>query len=290
MIAIRLMSPQGMMAKEEQLKKLQQLVQTAIYTQSFLDIEPTDLPKYVSAFSFEINPVNHPNFFIILSLAHGMEAQWYERLDHIGLRWLMDDVYSNFKPDAQGKQLPKSLEWWIDLGERLGLLTHSSSSVKVDGKYGRSIAVAYAATVKGLEAPIDFVNEFKGKILTLCSGLKVSFQCFLSHNQSKGQRKQNEPIYNFARTTILSNNHHCTKHFKEVLIDCLTSAIADKATQINMIVAYKHLEAVVAKIVKLPKKPDHAYNYRYAAQWILECSASTIGCESAFSANFSKAV
>jgi hypothetical protein len=62
-IAIRLMSPQGMM-EEEQLKKLQKLVQTAIYTQPFLDIEPTDLPKYVSAFSFEINPV-HPIFFYV---------------------------------------------------------------------------------------------------------------------------------------------------------------------------------------------------------------------------------
>jgi orotidine-5'-phosphate decarboxylase len=86
MIAIRLQSPQGM-TEQEQLIKLQQLAQTAIYTQAFLDIKPTDLPKTVSAFSFKINPVNHPNF-IIFSLAHGTEARWYNRLDHIGHRWL----------------------------------------------------------------------------------------------------------------------------------------------------------------------------------------------------------
>jgi hypothetical protein len=82
----------------------------------------------------------------------------------------MDDVYSNFEPDAQGRQLFKLLERWIDRGERLGLLTYSSSSVKVDGKYGKSIAAAYAAIVKGFE--VNFVNEFKGVILTLCGGVK----------------------------------------------------------------------------------------------------------------------
>jgi hypothetical protein len=125
----------------------------AIYTQAFLDIKPTDLPKTVSAFSFEINPVNHPNF-IIFSLAYGIEPQWWERLDHIGLRWLMDDVYSNFKPDAQGRQLPKSLELWINRGE-----TWTTNLLKkfCEGwrQWGKNIAVAYAPTVKGFEVAID---------------------------------------------------------------------------------------------------------------------------------------
>jgi hypothetical protein len=150
------------------------------------------------------------------------------------------------------------LERWIDHGERLGLLTYSSNSVKVHGKYGKSIAVAYVATVKGLKAAIDFMNEFQGVILTLCGGLKVSFQVFPSCNQSKGQRKQNEPIVNFARTTILSNNHRCNEHFRVIQIDGLTNAIASKATQNTMIVHYNHLLAVVAKLVKLPKKPERS--------------------------------
>jgi hypothetical protein len=108
LFAIQLISPQGL-TKEEQIRKLQQIAQIAIYTQAYLDVEPTDLPQAVKAFTFEINPVNHPNY-IIFSLAHGIDPQWWERLDHIGLRWLMNDIYSNFQPDAQGRQLPKSLE------------------------------------------------------------------------------------------------------------------------------------------------------------------------------------
>jgi hypothetical protein len=234
-----------------------------------LDIEPTDLPASVTAFTFEINPVNHPNF-IIFSLAHGIDPQWWERLDHIGLRWLMDDIlYSNFQPDAQGRQLPKSLERWIDRGERLGLLVYSSSSVKVDGKWGKAIAVAYAATVKGYEAAIDFVNEFKDVILTLCNGAKVSFQCFPSRNQAKGQRRQNEPITNFAKTSILKNHCHCNE-------------IMNRAMLNNMMVSCKHLKAVALTLVKLPKKKVKTYNYGYAAQLILERSASTLARESSF--------
>jgi hypothetical protein len=115
LFAIRLKSSQGM-SEQEQIIKLQQLAQIAIYTQAFLDIEPSDLPQCVSAFTFEINPVNHPNF-IIFSLGHGIDPQWWDQLNHIGLRWLLDHVYSQFRVDAQGRQLPKSLERWIDRGE-----------------------------------------------------------------------------------------------------------------------------------------------------------------------------
>jgi hypothetical protein len=269
------------MTEEEQIRKLQQLAQIAIYTQAFLDVELSDLPPSVKAFIFEISPVNHPNY-IIFSLAHGIDPQWWDRLDHIGLRWLMDDIYSNFKPDAQGRQLPKSLERWIDRGERLGLLVYSSSSVKVDGSWGKAIAVAYAATIKGYEAAIDFVTEFKEAILTLCNGAKVSIHCFPSRSQAKGQRKQTEPITNFSRTSILNNHRHCTEQFKVLQLDSLTSDIMNRAMLNNLTVSCKHLKAVAFTTVKLPKGKAKTYNYGYAAQLILERSASTLGREPSF--------
>jgi hypothetical protein len=205
MIAIRLKSPQGMTEKG-QIMKLEQLAQTAIYTQAFLDITPTDLPKCVSAFSFEIN------LSITLTSSSSRLATESKRNGTTGKITSDSGGSWNFRPDSQGRQLPKSLERWIDQGERLGLLTYLSSSVKVD----------------------------------------VSFQCFSSRSQSKGQKKQNEPIINFARTSIFTNHKHGNEHFKVVQLNGLTNAIESKATQTNVIVNYKHLIAVVARTVRLP--------------------------------------
>jgi hypothetical protein len=48
----------------------------------------------------------------------------------------------------------------------------------------------------------------------------------------------------------------------------------------NMMVNCKHLKAVAFTLVKLPTNKVKTYNYGYAAQLILERSASTLGRES----------
>jgi hypothetical protein len=50
----------------------------------------------------------------------------------------------------------------------------------------------------------------------------------------------------------------------------------------NMMVNCKHLKAVAFTLVKLPTNKVKTYNYGYAAQLILERSASTLGRESSF--------
>lgn len=131
---------------------------------------------------------------------------------------------------------------------------------------GKAIGVAYAATVKGFEAAIDFVTEFKDTILTLCCGAKVSIHCFPSGNQSKGQRRQKEPITNFARTSILNNTRHCNDHFMVLLLDGLNSNVMNKAVLNNMMATCKHLIAVAFTLVRLPKNNSKTYNYGYAVQ------------------------
>jgi hypothetical protein len=56
----------------------------------------------------------------------------------------------------------------------------------------------------------------------------------------------------------------------------------DRAMLNNMMVSCKHLKAVAFTLVKLPKNKVKTYNYGYAAQLILEHSASTLGRESSF--------
>jgi hypothetical protein len=192
MIAIRLHSPQGL-SEIEQMKKLKHLAQTAIYTEAFRDVLPTDLPQYVLAFRYEISPVNYPQF-IILGLLQGFDAQWYDRHDNIGMSWLMDDIYSNFVPDACGRPLPPSLSNWIDRNERLGLVMYTSKMDSSEKAYGRNIAIAYAPTVKGYQAAADFINQFRNRIIQLYSGLSVTIECFPPRDNSKGGRKKNDNI------------------------------------------------------------------------------------------------
>jgi hypothetical protein len=274
MIAIRLISSQGMTTMK-QINKLKHLAQTAIFTEAYADLQPVDLPTYVQAFRFDINPVNYPQF-IIFGLLQGVEVQWFDKSDHIGLGWLMDGVYSNFK-----SKLPKALENWIDRVERLGLVIYSSSSAPTNGqKYGQTIAVAYAPTIPGHHAAAEFVKAFQGMFLTLCGGLSVTIECFPPKTKARG--KQQDSIASFAKNAIVTNHRMCNDNYKLVLLDGLTNAIAEPKTQINMLVLYKHLAGIVPRTIKIKRTAGSAHNFGFGAGIILHRSSQIVGREASF--------
>jgi hypothetical protein len=279
MFAIRLHSPQGM-SDVDQIKKLKHLAQTAIYTEAFRDIQPTDLPQYVLAFRYEINPVNYPQF-IILGLLQGFDAQWIDRHDNIGMSWMMDDIYSNFNPDAYGRSLPPSLENWTDRNERLGLVVYTSRMDSNDNKYGRNMAVAYAPTVGGYQAAAELVNQLKGRIIQLCSGLSVTLECFPPRDSSKSNRKKTDNIVTFARTSILANRKICNTNYKVVTLSGLTSALKDPKERLNMLVNYRHLTGIVGTTTKLPKSPN-SFAIGYTAKLVLNRGTNVVGREESF--------
>ena len=276
MIGIRLVSDQGM-TEVEQLNKLKHLAQTAIFTEAFADLKPTDLPEYVLAFRFEINPVNYPQY-TIFALLQGVDPQWYDKFDHISLNWLMDEIYSNYPPDDQGNSLPKILDRPIDRGERLGLVLYTSST-KVAGGYGQTIAVAYAPTIPGYKSAVSLVQAFKGKVLTIYGGLPVTVEPFPPRDSPNGSRKQNDHIVNFARTSILSNNKVCSEAYTTVMLDDgVTNAIAQSRTRINMHVQYKHITGIVPHTIKLKRSPEnHTCNFGYAGIIVLHRDSNVVG-------------
>jgi hypothetical protein len=227
-----------------------------------------------------INPVNYPQF-IILGLLQGFDAQWIDRHDNIGMSWMMDDIFSNFEPDACGRPLPPSLANWTDRNERLGLVVYTSRMDSNDTKYGRNMAIAYAPTVGGYQAAADLVNEFKGKIIRLCSGLSVTLECFPPRDSSKGNRKKNDNIVTFARTSILANRKICNTNYKVVTLNGLTSALKDPKERLNMLVNYRHLAGIVGTTIKLPKSPN-SFAIGYSAKLVLNRGTNVVGREESF--------
>jgi hypothetical protein len=260
------------MTEVEQLNKPKHLAQSAIFTEAFADLKPTDLPEY----GFEINPVNYSQY-TIFALLQGVDPQWYDKFDHISLNWLMDEIYSNYPPDEQGNLLPKILERPIDRGERLGLVLYTSST-KVAGGYGQTIAVAYAPTIPGYKSAVSFVKTSKGKVLTIYGGLSVTVETFPPQDSPNGSRKQNDHIVNFARTSILSNNKVCSEAYTTVMLDGVTNAIAQSKTRINMNVQYKHITGIVPRTIKLNRSPEnHTFNFGYAGIIVLHRDSNVVG-------------
>lgn len=89
-------------------------------------------------------------------------SRWLMELNPNGGNGLIildyDGSWMMFTPTlSQTHKVDSSPNLWNcgSIAARLGLLTYSRSSVKVGGKWGKNIAVAYATTVKGFEVAID---------------------------------------------------------------------------------------------------------------------------------------
>jgi hypothetical protein len=133
-------------------------------------------------------------------------------------------------------------------------LCYSSSSILIDGKYGKAIALAYAANVSGYQAALDLVEIFRDtkgtdSSITLCGVIPVSAmeyfpQCNVRQNRV-GKKKALDPVTNFAKTTILANHRHCRENYKAIGLKGLTKVIFNSKSRTNSIVNCKHLDVIV---------------------------------------------
>jgi hypothetical protein len=164
-------------------KTLRRLIQQVIYGEYIKQV--VGFPSWIKAFTFEVNPVNHPEH-TVCGLFLGVNEAWFDRRDSIGLTHFTQ-MMVDLSPLGVESDIPDCLATPLDIQRNIGVMIYQSSKVKMNGVMGKALGLAYAKTEEGEDWPPLQMEE-------LLKGMEVCvFLLCHSQNNPRIARKSMAP-------------------------------------------------------------------------------------------------
>ena len=252
------------LSKTAEIYKLREIIQQVISTDGHHAID--NVPNYIKAFQFDIQPVNHPEY-TAFALILGLPPNITDRRDSIGNDKLCEEIV-NTLPLNESNNLPHALNSTINRWKSIGIIHYTSSKVKVDGRYGKIYGLVYSKTEGGLEAAEAIMNAYpEGTVREICGALPISIHAFPKqldphHKHTKGKsqpKKPSDTLSSFVKKMITENNNQCSK-YKSVLIKDLTQEALLQRTTHGISGVCDHAFACVPRSLK-QNSPDESISY-----------------------------
>jgi hypothetical protein len=170
------------LSKTAEIYKLREIIQQVISTDGHHAID--NVPNYIKAFQFDIQPVNHPEY-TAFALILGLPPNITDRRDSIGNDKLCEEIV-NTLPLNESSNLPHALNSTINRWKNIGIIHYTSSKVKVDGRYGKIYGLVYSKTEGGLEAAEAIMNAYpEGTVREICGALPIQSQTHQGQESTK---------------------------------------------------------------------------------------------------------
>jgi hypothetical protein len=229
---------------------LKKIVQEVIFQDTIKQVQ--GFPSWVPAFLFEINAVNHPHQIICGLILVGINANWYDKLDHLGMNEVTKEIANAVPFDEEGN-LPVQFRDSHSRDRSIGVMQYLSRKAMVGGQMGKCLALVYAKTDDGEEAAralnVAFAN---GKVIHILGGLPITIFFFPNPKKNNGLRNKStvlKQIDTFAKDCIKSNTEQC-KNYITFHIDNVTSSVFDERALTNATANCDLIRSIVPKCVK----------------------------------------